>query len=118
MLKKLLSIFIILILIDSLWLYLIKDKYKAQIENIQKESLSVNMYSAILVYVLLAFGIYYLLDDKDLKKAFIFGLVTYGVYDFTNGALLKNWDFNLAIGDTIWGGILVASTVYVLSKIE
>lgn len=118
MLKKLLSIFILLILIDSIWLYLIKDKYKVQIETIQKEPLNVNMYSAILVYVLLTTGIYLLLEDKDITKAFIFGLVTYGVYDFTNGALLKDWDFNLAIGDTIWGGILVASTVYILSKIE
>ena len=122
MIKNILLIFIILILIDLIWLYLIKDKYTEQIVKIQNQELIVNYSSAVIVYILLAIGIYYLtLNEKDtmtkIKMSALIGLVTYGVYDFTNGAIFKNWDFKLAIMDTIWGSILCASTMYVYSKL-
>jgi hypothetical protein len=39
---------------------------------------------------------------------------TYGVYDFTNGAIFKKWDFRLGVMDTIWGSILCGSTIYIV----
>lgn len=122
MLKDIIIIIILLVLIDSFWLYLIKDKYSQQILNIQKEPMEVNLYSAFIVYLLIAYALIYLTKNEQdimekVKIGFIFGITSYGIYDFTNGAILKNWDFKLAIGDTIWGGILCASTMYVFSKI-
>lgn len=122
MIKNILLIFIILLLIDLIWLYLIKDKYAQQILKIQNQELVVNYYSALFVYVLLAIGIYYLsLNKTDImtkvKMSALFGLITYGVYDFTNGAIFKDWDFKLASMDTIWGSILCASTMYTYSQI-
>lgn len=122
MIKNILLIFIILLLIDLIWLYLIKDKYAQQIVKIQNQEVVVNYNSALFVYVLLAIGLYYLSINKTdimtkVKLSALFGLITYGVYDFTNGAIFKEWDFKLAIMDTIWGSILCASTMYIYSKI-
>lgn len=115
-------LFIILIIIDIIWLSLVKNKYFNMIYNIQKENVVINYYSVFITYIIMAFGVYYFTKNIKSKKekilnAFIFGIISYGIYDFTNGALLKNWDFKLAILDTIWGGILMASTIYVYSFI-
>ena len=119
--KNILLIFVILILIDLIWLYLIKDKYMVQVFDIQKQELTVNYYSAFVVYVLLAIGLYYFTKDKNntldkVKNAALLGLITYGVYDFTNGAIFKNWDYTLGVMDTIWGSILCGSTIYIFNK--
>lgn len=122
MIKNILLIFIILLLIDLIWLYLIKDKYAQQIVKIQNQEVVVNYNSALFVYVLLAIGLYYLSINKTdimtkVKLSALFGLITYGVYDFTNGAIFKEWDFKLAIMDTMWGSILCASSMYAYSQI-
>ncbi len=44
------------------------------------------------------------------KKGAILGFCLYGVYNMTNMATLKDWSYELAIGDTIWGTILTAGT--------
>jgi len=122
MIKNILLILIILLLIDVIWLYLIKDKYAQQIVKIQNQEVVINYYSALFVYVLLAIGLYYLSINKTdimtkVKLSALFGLITYGVYDFTNGAIFKDWDFKLAIMDTMWGSILCASSMYAYSQI-
>lgn len=120
--KNILLIFIILILIDLIWLSLIKKKYSEQILKIQNEEMVINYYSTFIVYILLAIGLYYLTMDKTntiskVKTGALIGLVTYGVYDFTNGAIFKNWDFKLGIMDTLWGSVLCGSTMYIYSKL-
>lgn len=116
MIKNIIALIIIILLVDSIWLYLIKDKYANQVEIIQKESMKINLYSALVTYILIAIGLFYLTDLKP-QKAFLFGVVGYGIYDFTNGAIFNNWDFNLAVADTLWGGILSAVTVYLHNMI-
>jgi uncharacterized membrane protein len=36
----------------------------------------------------------------------LLGLLTYGIYNFTNLAILKNYSIPVTIFDTLWGGIL------------
>ena len=96
--------------------------YMNQIEIIQKKQVSPNLISAALVYVLLAIGLYYFTKDEvDIKekvvKGVLLGLVSYGVYDFTNGALFSDWNMKIAVADTLWGGILMGSTAYVSHKL-
>ncbi len=119
MIKDLLIIIITLILIDSIWLYIINKKYAEQIESIQNEPMKINYLSAILVYILLAYGLYYfnkneLVLNKRIQNGVVLGLVSYGVYDFTNGAIFNKWDFRIATLDTLWGGILLGTTAYFL----
>jgi uncharacterized membrane protein len=50
----------------------------------------------------------------------LFGLFTYGTYDLTNQATLRNWTTNLTVIDMGWGGVLgaitAASAFWVTSK--
>jgi uncharacterized membrane protein len=117
MIKDLLVIIIVLILIDSIWLYLINSNYARQVESIQGEPMQINYLSAALVYILLAYGLYYFnkdepLQSKRIQNSIILGLVSYGIYDFTNGTIFKKWDFKIATLDTLWGGILLGTTSY------
>ena len=58
---------------------------------------------APIVYIALA---YLLLQTNSNMQAFLVGLSTYAVYDFTNYATLTNYELKFAIADSIWGGIL------------
>ncbi len=44
------------------------------------------------------------------------GAATYAVYDFTNLATLKNYDFSFAVVDTLWGGVLFAIVRFLLNR--
>ena len=63
-------------------------------------------------YIFLIFGLnYFILDqNRSVFDAFLFGLVIYGVFDSTNMAIFKKYNWNVAIMDTIWGGTLMALT--------
>ena len=73
---------------------------------------------AFLFYGLFICGLlYYAVEpaiaEKSIKKAAyagaIFGFFTYMTYDLTNLATLKNWPYQIAIIDIIWGIVLSAS---------
>ena len=105
MLVSLIFIFILLIMVDSVYLFLIKDLFQKQIIKIQKKPLQINYIAAFLCYVFLTLGIYYF-TNKSILQAFILGIVIYGVYETTTKALLHDWNWNIVIIDTLWGGIL------------
>ncbi len=39
----------------------------------------------------------------------LFGLITYGTYDLTNLATLKDWPILVSVVDLVWGAALAAS---------
>jgi len=39
----------------------------------------------------------------------LFGLVVYGVYDFTNYSTLRQWPLVLALADVAWGAVASAA---------
>ena len=45
--------------------------------------------------------------------AAILGWVIYGVYETTNAAIFKKWDYFSLTIDTIWGGILFSLTTFI-----
>lgn len=108
----------ILLLLDFLWISLfMNNKYKILVENIQKEKFVLNVYSAIIAYIFMVIGLIMIVIKYKLSyiDTFIFGIVVYGVYDFTCGAIFKNWDFKLAILDILWGGLLFTITNYLIN---
>ncbi len=112
-------ILIILLLLDSVYLTIIKDSFGAQIKRIQGHPIKVNWFGFIATYLALAFGIKHFIVDakKNSWDAFVLGVVIYAVYEFTNLALFTKWSIPLALIDTIWGGILFALTAYVYKLI-
>lgn len=120
---NLIILFVIIIIIDALYLSIIKNKYSSMITRIQNQEMKVNLWSALLVYIFVAFGVYYFTKDEKtinnkIRNAMIFGLLSYGIYDYTNGAIFTNWDMKLAFIDTVWGSILCGSSIYVYNLIK
>ena len=102
-----------MLILDFLWLTMFMSKrYKVMIKDIQGEELKVNMVYAAFAYLLMIIGqqVYIKPLIKSKKDVLIygglFGLIVFGVYDLTAGAVIKKWDLNLAIIDILWGVFL------------
>ena len=93
----------VLFLVDIFWLSTGGIFARKMTERIQGQPIELRYVSAIIVYLFLA---YMLLETTSAKQAFLYGVSIYGVYDFTNHALLAQYDWKFAIADTLWGGIL------------
>ena len=117
---KIIVIAVLVILFDSIYLYLIKDMFNKQIIDIQGSRLKINIYSVILCYMVIIFGLYYFIikDHRSIFDAFLLGFVIYAIYELTNLALFKKWSVIIVIIDSLWGGILFALTTWTIKKID
>jgi uncharacterized membrane protein len=111
---------IVLLTLDFLYLHVIKDYFSNQIKLVQGSPMKINYLGAALCYLLLIVGINYFIikPRKSVSDAFLLGIVIYGVYETTNYALLKNWSILTVIIDTLWGGLLFASTTYLVNLVR
>lgn len=116
MLKALVLILVILLVVDSVYLYFTKSIFGQLVAKIQRTALETKMISAFVVYILLAIGLYVFIVEpgKPLWHAALFGLVIYGVFDFTNYAIFKKYDLEVALMDTLWGSALMVLTTYIM----
>ena len=105
---------IIFVVIDFIYLNLIKSYFSNQIQRIQGSPIKINLLGLIICYIFLIYGLNYFIikPRKSVNDAFLLGLVIYGVYETTNYALLKNWSIFTVILDTLWGGILFGLTTF------
>lgn len=108
--------FVIFILLDSLYLSLMRDYFDNQIQIIQGTKINLKIYPAIICYIALVFGLYYFIISKNnsILDAFLLGIVIYSVYETTNLALINKWTIKTAIIDTLWGGILFLLTTFLI----
>jgi uncharacterized membrane protein len=111
---------IVMLSLDFVYLSTMKGYFMNQVKNVQGSALKLNYFGAALCYVFLIAGINYFIikPRKSVSDAFLLGLVIYGVYETTNYALLSNWSIITVIIDTLWGGLLFASTAYVVEKLR
>ena len=113
---------IIIIMIDSTYLYLNKNFYTSIIDP--NENISI-LY-AILVWLLIIISIQLIVlpqDNLTENKAFIIGLflgmASYGVYNLTNASLYPSkWTNTIIIGDTSWGMLITGSMSLILYKLQ
>jgi len=91
-----------------------------QVKSIQNTQPKINFLGVALCYVFLIAGINYFIikSHKSATDAFLLGCVIYGVYETTNYALFSNWSLMTVIIDTLWGGILFATTTYVVNLLR
>ena len=99
--------------LDGLWLgVLMKSFYRDQLAPIVRLAdggIAPNWPAAFVVYVLLGTGIALFVLPRastvPLAATYgaLFGLVVYGVYDFTNYSTLRQWPFVLTLADVAWG---------------
>jgi uncharacterized membrane protein len=112
---------ILLVLIDSVYLSMIgKSAFEKTVAAIQGSKLVVNMPPAIFTYILMAIILNYFIisANKPAFDAFILGFCAYGIFDFTNLAIFKNYTLKTAIMDTLWGAILFYVTTLITYKIK
>lgn len=135
-LTDLIVLAVIVLVIDSAFLYLAKDIFARQVMLVQGTAIKVNIPSAALCYLLIVLGLYYFvlrhiivpnatsaasaiqtmrLGD-GMRAAFFLGILVYGVYETTTLAILRNWSPITAVIDTTWGGTLFTLSAYLFYK--
>jgi uncharacterized membrane protein len=119
MLQYLLSA-IIFVILDGIYLNLIKNHFNKQVKAIQGTEIQLNIIATGITYIFLIFGLNYFIirNHRSVKDAALFGLVIYAVYEFTNLAIFKNWFITSTIIDTTWGAILFGLTTGIVYKVQ
>ena len=114
-------------LLDVVWFVTVLQRYFfdsiAHLLNIQDGHVELRWLPAILVYVFLSLGVvsfvlptsFLLYDAPIFLRGALFGLIVYGVYATTNGALLKKWPTSLMIVDVLWGALATGVTSLVVA---
>ena len=105
------------LVIDMIWLGLIaKSFYRKHLGSLMRPK--PNWTVALIFYILFVVGILIFAvipaaDSGNLVRAAIlgglFGLFTYGTYDLTNWATLKDWPPVVVFVDLLWGIVLCAA---------
>lgn len=113
-------------LVDYFYLSNVSSHFSNLVLKITKEPLEFNLQKAIGAYIFLILGIYYfILKDlnqnnykQKIRDATILGIVIYGTFDFTNGAIFKDYDYKTMLLDTTWGGVLFGLVTYLVYTIQ
>jgi len=113
--KIFLTILLILLAVDSVYLFLTKSIFGEVVAKIQRTAIQFRLEGAVVVYLLLALGLYYFIikPGRSPWEAALLGLVIYGTFDFTNYAMFKNYDLMTAMMDTVWGSLLFFITTFI-----
>jgi len=107
--------------IDFLWLGLLARRFYAKYLGFLLSTKPV-WSAAILFYLLFVAGVIVFVVSPSLhvgsaKRVLLlgglFGLITYGTYDLTNLALVKEWPWIVTVIDMCWGSMLAAIVSYV-----
>lgn len=104
----------ILVMVDMFWLLTGGIYARNMTERIQGSPVHFRYIGALVVYACLA---HLLLQTTSMTNAFITGVMVYAVYDFTNYALLDQYDWKFAIADSLWGGILFVGARHLLKAL-
>ena len=118
----LLVIALLLILLDFVWLKNVTGPmFSKMVTRIQGTGIELNLGGALLSYACLVIGIYWFgyrnIDAHggeniwlNALPAGLFGLLGYGLFDFTNIAIFKGYEWKPALVDVAWGGALCYAT--------
>ena len=117
-----------LLILDFIWISTyMGGKYNILVNKIQNSKMEVKTIYAVFAYSLMLLGlnIFVLpkIDTENVKfldcliYGFLFGVILYGVYDFTCAAVLKDWDIKLAFIDVLWGGFVYFISCFTLKII-
>ena len=111
----------LILVIDGIVLSSLKQLWKKTIEKVQHKPFKVKTHYAVGSYILMIFGLYYFVYkhinrnnwvNSSLINGFLFGIVLYGVFDFTNLAIFTDYSLGTALIDMVWGGTLMSITSF------
>jgi len=114
-LVKILLLAVGLVILDLPWLMIQGPWVQDIILNIQaNRSMSPRLWGGVPVY--LALG-YLVTQVHSAPRAFLAGVCTYAVYDFTQIVTFDKYPLAFATVDSLWGGVLMALTWWIGSKV-
>ena len=116
--------------LDFLWIFINLPLYTASVKAVQKTPLEVNYYAAIAAYAVIIFACLYIsipftkvhvAKNIDMQQkiyyAFLYagtvGFAIHAIYNLTSMAIYKNYTFNIALVDTVWGTFMNTFAVFV-----
>ena len=110
----LLKALIIMSILDYIYLNSTSTIFFKLVNKIQNSPLKLRIFPTIMVYILIfLMWVVFIYNQKEkftfkqnIFRSFVLGLCTYGIYDFTNMAIFKDWPLKVVLMDTIWGGVL------------
>ena len=93
---------------DYVYLSNVAGIFNGVVKSIQGSGISFKMLGAVGAYTAIVYQFYYFITSRDstLVDAFVLGVTTYAIYDFTNYALFNNYPLDVGLMDTLWGGVL------------
>lgn len=107
--------------IDSVWLlFLAKKFYSEQLGYLM--AISPNLIAALIFYLLFTAGLVFFVIHPALASesgryallaGLFFGLVTYGTYDLTNQATIRDWPVLITVVDLCWGSFVTGATAWI-----
>jgi uncharacterized membrane protein len=116
---------------DFIWLGIImKGFYHQELRGLMRmgpDGFAPRLVPALLVYVLIPAGIILFVEPRIVPTNSLlraagwgaaFGLIVYGIYDFTNLAILDRWSLRITIADIIWGSVLCSASAMILSLVS
>lgn len=108
MIQDIIKLSLIVVFCDAIFLVNIYNLFNNQIIKVQGSAIQINMIGALLSYLFIILPLYWFIikEKKSNIDAFILGISLYGLYEYTTLAMLKNWNIQTTIIDTLWGGIL------------
>jgi len=123
-----LAALLVFFLADMVWLgTMVSRLYRPALGDLLLSD--VNMPPAILFYLLYPIGLVIFAIVPALRSGSVttallfgalFGFFTYGTYDLTNQATLRNWSTTVTIADMAWGtflgGISAACATWIVSR--
>jgi uncharacterized membrane protein len=119
-LKKFLKTGLTILVLDTIVLKVLGfgATFINMVVGIQDYKFEAKMLGVFIAYLLLIIQVYYFVIYKKMNilESFILGLTTYGIFDFTNYALFKDYKLKVGIMDTLWGGILYALTNVIVNN--
>lgn len=130
---KLIIMFLVTIvsvfILDMIWLGgIAKNIYSEHIGLLLRKSdgaMAPIWWAAFAVYVCIALGILLFVLPKAqgncilaLFYGALLGVVTYGIYDFTNHAILANWPLKITLIDFTWGIVLCGLSSFLSAFIQ
>ena len=105
-LQKVLGLSLLALVLDLPWLYIQGPAVQDLIRDIQVDrAMNVRLWGAIPVY--LAIG-YLVSQIHSAPRAFLAGMCTYAVYDFTQIVTFDKYPVWFALADSLWGGLLMS----------
>lgn len=76
-------------------------------------------------WLLIAFALtFFILSNETLSiqhkifNAFILGFCIYGIYNFTNMAILPSYNLQILLVDTLWGGTLFVLVTFIVLYLQ